>query len=252
MVLLSQRLEPGRPVDLAALPTRAALGKADAIAQLDDLHPRLEAAHERLWAGDKASVLLLLQGMDTAGKDRIIRRVCTALIPQALDVHAFGPPSAEEARYDFLRRYHTRVPAHGRVGVFNRTWYESVLVERVDRLVGPKVIEARFAHLLAFEQLLADHGTVVLKVYLHLSKEEQASRLEERREHPGKQWKHNPHDLGKHKQYDAYLEAYRDALARTSTATAPWHVVPADHKPTRDLAVAELLLAALKQATGTR
>ncbi len=249
-MLLSRRVEPGSALDLATIPTRGGLAKHEAVARLEAMRPELEYAHEGVWAGGKKAVLVLLQGMDTAGKDRVIRRVFSALVPQALEVHAFGPPTKDEARQDFLWRYHQRLPPHGKVGVFNRTWYESVLIERVDRLVTAATIEARFGHIRAFESLLADSGTTLLKVYLHVSRNEQSERLEERRKRPDKRWKHNPLDLAKHRQYDEYLAAYEDALRRTTTKEAPWHVVPADHKPTRDLAVAELVLAALKKANG--
>lgn len=245
---LSIPIAPGQAVDLARLPTRLALEKADVEDQLAKLRSRLEDAHELLWSQGQSSVLVLLQGLDSAGKDRVIRRVFTALLPQALEVHGFGPPSPDEAAHDFLWRYHQRVPAAGRVGVFNRTWYESVLIERVDHLVPATTIDLRFTHIDAFERLLADRGTHLLKVFLHVSKEEQAKRLDERRTTPGKHWKHNPDDQRKHGQYAAYMDAYQDVLRRSSTAAAPWHVVPSDHKPTRDLAVARLLLATLGSA----
>ncbi|MEA3136375.1 MAG: hypothetical protein QOC71_656 [Thermoplasmata archaeon] len=238
---------PRSRVRLARLPTAGSPGEGSKD-DLHDLKPRLAALHQRLWETGGGPVIVLLQGPDTAGKDSVIRHVFAGLIPQAMQVHAFGVPTPEEASHDFLWRYHQKLPRTGHIGVLNRTWYESVLVERVDRLAPEAVWQSRYDHINAFEAMLADSGAHLVKVMLHVSKAEQARRLKARRMTPLKAWKHNPDDLRKHRQYGAYEEAYDDLLARCSPRRARWHVVAADHKPSRDLAVARLLAGALEAA----
>lgn len=242
-------MQAGRPPRLADLPTASTLGKAQAREGLERLRPRLADLHERLWSRSAGPVLVILQGMDTSGKDSTIRAVFSGMLPQALEVQAFAVPTVEEARHDFLWRYHQRVPGTGRIGVFNRSWYEGVLIERIDKLVPKPTWRRRYDHINAFESLLTDRGVRLLKVFLHVSRAEQARRLRKRAANPSKAWKHNPDDARKHAQYDEYLAAYEDALAACSPAAAPWHIVPADDKPARNLAVAQLLAKALEDAS---
>ncbi len=245
------RIAPGATVRLADLSTSGAVSKADAQTDLEILRPVLHELHRNLWAQRQRALLVVLQGMDTSGKDSVIRQVFSGLLPQALEVHAFGVPSAEEASHDFLWRYHERVPPRGKIGIANRSWYESILVERVDRLVPPRVWRGRMNLINSFEAMLADEGIDLLKIFLRVSKAEQARRLKARHE-PGKMWKHDPHDERKHEQYKSYRSAYEDALSHCSTKVAPWYVVPADAKPARNLAVAQLLATALKEATAKK
>ena len=241
-------VQPGRPFRLADVATKGEQDKADAKDELEGMRSRLVDLHEELWQRRDRAVLVLLQGLDTAGKDSTLRVVFSGLLPQALEVSAFVVPTPEEAKHDFLWRYHGKVPPCGRLGVFNRTWYEGVLVERVDHLVAQAVWRRRYKHINAFEALLEDSGVHLLKVFLHVSKDEQEKRLRKRAETPSKAWKHNPDDQRKHAMYAEYQGAVQDALAACSTGTAPWHVVPADHKPSRNLAVANLLAATLERA----
>lgn len=237
---------PGKRIDLRRMPTRLA-GDADSARDaLAILCDRMEELQQGLFAAQKHALLVLLQGSDAAGKDSTVRRVLRHLHYEGLHAHSFREPTAEESRHDFLWRYHVRAPPHGVIGVFNRTWYESVLIERVDRLVPRREWLARYESINDFERLLVANRTHILKVFLHVSKEEQLKRLHRRRDDSSRAWKHNPHDLHKRRQWGAYRRAYEDALAKCSTKRAPWHIVPADWKPGRDVAVAELVVQALE------
>lgn len=212
---------------------------------------RLSDLQERLYAESRAgvarnAVLLVLQGMDTAGKGGIVRHVLGSVDPQGVQLQSFGAPSAEELAHDFLWRIERRLPKHGFIGVFDRSHYEDVLVGRVRELAGPEEIERRYGAIEDFEARVTASGTRIVKVMLHISREEQRERLQERLDRPDKHWKYNPRDIDDRLLWREYREAYDIALERTSTDTAPWYVVPGDRKWYARLAVQELLIAALE------
>lgn len=243
---------PRGAVDLDELPTDAAPGypgegKKDADEHRALLAPVLSELQEKLFANGRADpdaaprVLVLLQGMDTSGKGGVIRHAMGLVDPQGLHIHAFKAPSLEERSHDFLWRITNALPGAGMIGIFDRSQYEDVLVARVDQLVGPQVWEARYDQINAWEADLVDHGTVLIKCFLHVGKDEQKARLAARLESPDKYWKYNPGDLAARAKWDAYVDAYEAVLTRCNTEAAPWHVIPADKKWYRDWAVAELL-----------
>jgi PPK2 family polyphosphate:nucleotide phosphotransferase len=245
------RLAPG-PVDLAAIDPGATPGlplKRDeswARAQLPILGGHLESYQERLFAaghgGDHRSILVVLQAMDCGGKDGTIKGVIAAMNPQGVKLTAFGPPTAEERGHHFLWRIRAALPTAGLVGVFNRSHYEDVLVVRVHRLVAEDVWRHRYDEINAFEQELVDQGVTLVKIMLHISYEEQRTRLLARLDDPTKRWKFRPADLDDRSRWPQFQAAYADALTRCAGA-APWYVVPADRKWYRNWAVAHLLLA---------
>jgi len=207
---------------------------------------RLDVLQYRLAAEERRSVLLVLQAMDAAGKDGTIRSILSGMSPAGVDVESFKAPGGPETMHDYLWRVHAAVPARGRIGVFNRSHYEDVLIVRVKGFVPPKVWRRRFDHINSFEQMLVDEGTTVVKCFLHVSQDEQRRRLQERIDDPEKQWKFRAGDLDDRALWGAYQQAYEDAIRRTSTAHAPWHIVPADRNWVRNLAVAKLLLHTLE------
>ncbi|MFT4284370.1 MAG: polyphosphate kinase 2 family protein [Protaetiibacter sp.] len=224
-------------------------GKKEGERALAAGEPELDRLQELLFANtehDPRSVLLVLQAMDTAGKGGIVRHVVGAVDPQGVHIHAFKKPTAEELAHDFLWRVERELPGAGRIGVFDRSHYEDVLIGRVRKLADADEIERRYGAIVDFEERLAASGTVVVKCMLHISADEQRARLAERLDRPDKYWKFNPGDLAERALWDDYQEAYQLAIERTSTATAPWYVVPANHKWYARLAVAELLTDALR------
>jgi PPK2 family polyphosphate:nucleotide phosphotransferase len=204
-------------------------------AQLDDLQERLHAQRTR-------RVLLVLQGMDTSGKDGTVRGVFQQVDPLGLRIVPFKAPTEAERAHDFLWRVHAQVPMAGELAVFNRSQYEDVLVPRVLKQIDDDECERRYRHIREFEALLADSGTTILKCFLHISKDEQRSRLQARIDDPTKHWKFDTADLEARKQWDDYQQAYAVALGATSTEYAPWYVIPADSKNHRNVMVAELLI----------
>jgi PPK2 family polyphosphate:nucleotide phosphotransferase len=244
------RVEPGSRVDLSELPTldtSAAPGdKAATRVALRDLKDRLADLQDILYAGREHKVLLVLQGLDTSGKGGIIDHVIGAVNPIGLRITSFKAPTDQELARDYLWRVHAEVPAKGELGVFDRSHYEDVLAVRVEGLVPEAQWQRRYDHIVAFERLLADEGTTIVKVLLHLSKEEQEERLEARRARPEKRWKLNPEDLRTRERWDEYQAAFEDAIERTGTLQAPWHVVPADKKWYARWAVATVLVATLE------
>lgn len=221
-------------------------GKAD----LEAGREPLEDLQERLFAQSVAgtatgSVQLVLQAMDTAGKGGIVRHVVGAVDPQGVELASFKKPTTEELAHDFLWRIEKRLPDAGRIGVFDRSHYEDVLIGRVRSLAPAPEIERRYGAIVAFEAQAAEMGIRVVKVMLHISKDEQRSRLAERLDRPDKHWKYNPGDVDERELWDDYMEAYQVAIERTSTPIAPWHVVPADRKWYARLAVQQLLIDAL-------
>lgn len=216
---------------------------AETAERLADLQERLFARSRA--AGDQRRVLLVLQGMDTAGKGGVIKHVVGSVDPQGVQLAAFKAPTEEELAHDFLWRVRREVPGPGMIGVFDRSQYEDVLIGRVRQLAPPEEIERRYGAIADFEAELAEAGTTIVKVMLHLSPGEQKSRLAKRLERPDKHWKFNPGDIDERERWPQYQEAYQVAIERTSTDAAPWYVVPADRKWYARLAVAELLIDAL-------
>jgi PPK2 family polyphosphate:nucleotide phosphotransferase len=211
--------------------------------------PELDRLQELLFANtqhDPRSVLLVLQAMDTAGKGGILRHVVGSVDPQGVHIHSFKAPTEEELAHDFLWRVERELPEPGRIGVFDRSHYEDVLIGRVRQLADAAEIERRYGAIVDFEERIAASGTVIVKCMLHISAEEQRERLAERLERPDKYWKFNPGDIAERALWPEYQQAYQLAIERTSTESAPWYVIPADHKWYARLAVAELLTDALR------
>lgn len=202
---------------------------------------RLVDLQDRLWAEGKRAVLVVLQGIDTAGKDGVIRKVMTAFNPQGCPVTSFKVPSPEELAHDYLWRVHQHVPKKGEIGIFNRSHYEEVLVVRVHGLVPKRDWSKRYDQINAFEQMLIETGTTIVKFFLSIDRDEQRERFQARYDDPTKRWKFSMGDLEERKLWDDYQAAFEDALTRTSTDWAPWYVIPANHKWFRDLAVATIL-----------
>jgi PPK2 family polyphosphate:nucleotide phosphotransferase len=219
-------------------------------AATDDLGTHLKAVAElqkRLFAEGTRAVLLVLQAMDAGGKDGVIREVLTGLNPAGVRVTSFGVPSDTELAHDYLWRIHQHCPERGTIGVFNRSHYEDVLVVRVKQLVPAARWRKRYAHIRGFEQLLADEGTTIVKLYLNVSDEEQRRRLQDRVDSPDERWKFRTGDLEDRALWDDYMAAFQDALRKTSVEHAPWYVVPGDRKWVRNLAVARILRYHLEQ-----
>ncbi|HZZ12434.1 MAG TPA: PPK2 family polyphosphate kinase [Paraburkholderia sp.] len=210
--------------------------------RLSEIGAKLDTFQECLHAQRTRRVLLVLQGMDTSGKDGTIRAVFHEVDPLGLRIVPFKAPTPVEAAHDFLWRVHSQAPAAGELTIFNRSHYEDLLVPYVLGTLDEKAFELRCRHIRQFEALLADSGTTIIKCMLHISKDEQRSRLQARIDDPSKHWKFDVADLEARKQWDAYQTAYRDALAATSTDYAPWYMIPADSKTHRNVMVAELLL----------
>jgi PPK2 family polyphosphate:nucleotide phosphotransferase len=233
------------------------LDKDTAGSVLADDVKRLSDLQECLYADGKWALLIVLQGMDAAGKDSVVAHVMSGVNPQGCEVHSFKAPSVEELDHDFLWRTTTRLPTRGRIGIFNRSYYEDVLVVRVHpellerqkvprTLTGKHVWEERFQDIRAFERHLARSGTVVLKFFLHVSKEEQRRRFLGRLDEPAKRWKFSMNDVNERKRWDEYMAAYEDMIRATSRPGAPWYVVPADHKWFARLVVAAAVIDALE------
>lgn len=241
-------------LDLNAVDARSTPGftgdKKAGAAALAEGATELGALQERLFAdstaGGSRRVLLVLQAMDTAGKGGILRHVVGAVDPQGVQIHAFKAPTDEEKQHDFLWRVRRQLPAAGRIGVFDRSHYEDVLIHRVRGFSAPEVIEERYGLIRDFERELVDDGISVLKVMLHISRDEQKARLAERLERPDKHWKYNPGDIDERARWDDYMRAYEIAITRTDADAAPWYVVPADRKWYARLAVQHLLLDTLR------
>jgi PPK2 family polyphosphate:nucleotide phosphotransferase len=244
-------VRPGQKVDLGDYdPDDVSLvrgGKAEAREKSSALQARLSDLQELLFASHERKLLIVLQGMDTSGKDGTIRHVMAGFNPQATRVVSFGKPSQEELDHDYLWRVHRHTPRKGEVAVFNRSHYEDVLVVRVHNLVPKSVWKKRYDHIRSFEQMLSDEGTVLLKFFLHISREEQRARLQARIEDPKKRWKFQHSDLEERALWDAYQRAYEDALSKTSTDDAPWYVVPANQKWYRNYIVGSVIVGALER-----
>ena len=214
---------------------------------MQKLGERLGQLQSLLHASKSRGLLLILQGMDTAGKDGAIRRVFSHVSPLGVRAEAFGAPTELELQHDFLWRVHQKTPSLGEIVVFNRSHYEDVLVTRVKGWISKEVCTRRYAHIRAFEELLHDQGIKVIKCFLNISNEEQKRRLKERMDDPHKQWKLQPSDFEDRKLWDQFGHAYQDAIKETSTAEAPWYIIPADSKHYRDLFLTQLLIHTLEQ-----
>ncbi|MFH0879781.1 MAG: polyphosphate kinase 2 family protein [Lentisphaerota bacterium] len=208
---------------------------------------RLVELQERLYAEHRHRLLVVIQGMDTAGKDGTIRHVFEGVNPQGVRVFSFKQPTPQELDHDFLWRVHVHTPALGEIVIFNRSHYEDVLAVRVHELVPEKVWSQRFRHINDFERLLAGEGTTIVKLFLHISKDEQKERLLERLHTPDKQWKLSASDASERKLWPKYMKAYEEVLSRTSTDWAPWYVIPSDHKWYRNYAAGEIIVRTLEK-----
>jgi len=234
--------------DVDPASTSGAPGDREATeAAIPALHDEFGRLQDRLWAENRRSLLVVLQAMDSGGKDGTVRHVFGGVNPQATRVTAFKQPTPLELRHDFLWRVHQAVPAAGEIGIFNRSHYEDVLVVRVHGLVPEDEWRARYKLINAFEETVHHGGTKLVKLYLHISKDEQRRRLEERLELPDKRWKFRADDLKERALWDDYQAAYEDALNATSTEHAPWYVIPADHKWYRNWAVSRVLIETLRE-----
>ena len=247
------RVKPGRRTRLAKLDPAATYGwdKETSAPELERQLTRLADLQDRFWAEAKRAVLVVLQGIDAAGKDGTINKVMEAFNPQGCPVTSFKVPSAEELAHDYLWRVHKAVPRKGEIGIFNRSHYEDVLVVRVHDLVPRAVWSKRYEQINAFEQHLVDNGTTIVKFFLSIDREEQRERFQARYDDPTKRWKFSMGDLEERERWDDYQAAFDDALTKTSTAAAPWYVIPANRKWFRNLAVATILadtMSALKPA----
>jgi PPK2 family polyphosphate:nucleotide phosphotransferase len=240
---------PGRDIHLADFDPdfHDGLDRDQAEAETRRHCEKLDELAYRLFAEAKRAVVVVLQGIDTSGKDGTIRMLASGISPQCLDVKSFKAPSALELSHDFLWRVHAAIPAHGRIGIFNRSHYEDVVVVRVRKLVPQPVWQERYAQINAFEKLLHDGGLTFVKCFLHIGKKEQRQRLEDRLRDPKKQWKLGPDDLEDRKRWDEFQKAYDDALTLCNTDYAPWHIVPADKKWYRNLVVARLVRETLER-----
>ena len=222
------------------------LEKADEAKRLKALFDRLNQLQTMLYASKSRGFLLVLQGMDTSGKDGVIRSVFTHVSPLGVHAQAFAAPTEEERRHDFLWRIHSKLPARGEMVIFNRSHYEDVLVPQVRGWLKPAMLQKRLAHIRHFEAMLHDEGITLLKCYLHISKGEQKKRLQARIDEPDKQWKLQASDFEDRKLWPTFMRAYQQTLSATSTHLAPWYVVPADDKSDRNRLLAELLVATLE------
>ncbi len=220
--------------------------KAQARAEEKELETRLALLQEKLYAEREQSLLIVLQALDAGGKDSTIKRVFDKANPQGVRVTSFKAPTAEELAHDFLWRIHKATPAKGYIGIFNRSHYEDVLVVRVNNLVSPEIWKQRYDHINRFERLLVDSGTRILKFYLHISKDEQKERFQERLDNPEKHWKFAKGDLAVRQQWDDYMQAYEAVLTRCNTDYAPWHVVPANRKWYRNLVITRTIVETLE------
>lgn len=242
------RLDGSQPFNLAAIDPRGddSIDKEEGGRQLKELEEEFGELQELLYAAGVDALLVVLQGMDTSGKDGVIREVFSQVDPQGVHVWSFKVPTQEERQHDFLWRHQLRLPATSMFAVFNRSYYEAVLVEPVKGIVTPEVARDRYPHINDFELLLTQSNTIVAKFFLHISQKEQEERLLARQQEVEKWWKLSLGDWEERKRWDAYQTAYQEALAATATSYAPWYVVPSDRKWLRNLAVAEALVAMLR------
>ncbi len=245
------RIKPRTKLDLSRIDTRSTAGAPGDKGQTKDasavLRARVAQLQARLYAESSQSLLLVLQALDAGGKDGTIRSVFTGVNPQGVRVVSFKAPSANELAHDFLWRIHAETPGHGEITVFNRSHYEDVLIVRVHDLVPETIWRPRYQRIRAFEDLLTVANTKIVKVMLHISKEEQRERLQERVDDPAKRWKFNADDLAERQYWDDYQAAFTEAITKTTTHACPWYVVPGDRNWYRDWAVLTILVDALER-----
>jgi PPK2 family polyphosphate:nucleotide phosphotransferase len=214
--------------------------------KLDKAIQRLDELQELLYAEKRRALLIVLQGMDAAGKDGTIRHVMSGVSPQGCSVHSFKAPNSQELAHDFLWRIHKAVPEKGMIGIFNRSHYEDVLVVRVHHLVPKDVWKARYGEINCFERNLSENNVKLLKFFLHISREEQEKRFRERLHDPRKKWKFSKADAAERKRWDDYVTAYEAAISHCSTEYAPWFIIPSDHKWFRNLAISRIIVETLE------
>ncbi|MBN1154159.1 polyphosphate kinase 2 family protein [candidate division KSB1 bacterium] len=245
------RLKPGDPINLKKIDANDAADwsgkKQEAKDEVKQLNARLDELQEIFYAQGKHKLLIVLQGMDTSGKDGTIRKVFDNVNPQGVRVANFKSPTQKELSHDFLWRVHHEVPEKGMITIFNRSHYEDVLIVRVHDMVSKDIWGKRYELINEFEKLLYSEGTTILKFYLHIDKIEQKKRLQSRVDKPEKHWKFNPADLKERKHWDEYIKAYEDALMKTSTDYAPWYIVPANRKWYRNLVISKILVNKLEE-----
>jgi PPK2 family polyphosphate:nucleotide phosphotransferase len=245
------RVQPGSVVRLAELDpsdkSEFPDGKDEGRERLQELNEELEALQELLYAEQEHKVLIVLQAMDTGGKDGTIRHVFEGVNPQGVRVASFKKPTPEELSHDYLWRVHKHTPGEGEIVIFNRSHYEDVLVVRVHNLVPKEVWSKRYDHINNFERILAEEGTTIAKFYLHIDLAEQKERFQARIDEPRKRWKFNPGDLEERKLWPEYMQAYEEAIQRTSTPWAPWYIVPANRKWYRNLVIGTIIVETLKK-----
>lgn len=238
------RIPVGEAADVESRPCEDTLlcqDKEEAARLLASLKKEIAERQERLFAEKKNKLLIVLQGMDAAGKDGTIRHVFSGIDPQGVQVATFSKPTESELAHDYLWRVHYRVPSLGEIGIFNRSHYEDVLAVRVRNLKPKEVWSKRFEHIKAFEKMLTDEGMTIIKLFLNISPGEQRTRLMRRRDTPAKQWKLIPQDVEDRKLWPRYMVAYNEAIERTNTPEAPWYVIPANKKWYRNVAVASIV-----------
>jgi PPK2 family polyphosphate:nucleotide phosphotransferase len=233
------RIDPSFP-DMAE-------AKDEIAAQTEKNRERIGELQNRIYAERRHSVLIVLQGLDAAGKDGVVKHTLSAVNPLSCTATAFKVPTPEEAAHDFLWRHHKAAPARGWISIHNRSHYEAVLVERVHSLVPKKVWSKRYEDINDFERLLHRNGTTVIKLFLHMSKEEQLARFKDRLDDPQKRWKISEADYEERKFWDDYIEAYEEALTKTSSKRAPWYVVPSDHKHVRNFLASQIVADTLDE-----
>lgn len=242
--------KPGSKVNLEEIPTRVEqdeFDKSSAVEKIESNAEEMADLARCLFAENRRAILLVLQGLDTAGKDGTIRAVMRGMNPRSCQVVSFKAPSEEEADHDFLWRVHKAVPRKGNIGIFNRSHYEDVLVVRVQELVPAEIWKGRFELINDFENILTQCGTIIIKCFLHISKDEQRQRLQARIDEPESRWKFNPDDLEQRKHWSDYQTAYREALTKCNTKHAPWYVIPSDRKWYRNLIVSNLMLETMRE-----
>jgi PPK2 family polyphosphate:nucleotide phosphotransferase len=244
------KVDPKKGISLSAIKTDIpgkAKDKASAKKQLEKMVEKLHALQESLYAEHKQSLLVIVQAMDTGGKDGTIQAVFTGVDPAGVQVTSFKAPSAEELSHDFLWRVHKAVPQKGLIGVWNRSHYEDVLIVRVHDIIDKKTCEQRYEDINAFEMLLSNNRVKILKFFLHISKDEQKRRLQSRLNDPGKYWKFSTGDLAERELWDKYQHTYESAINACSTKWAPWYIVPADFKWHRNIVIAQKVIETLEE-----
>jgi PPK2 family polyphosphate:nucleotide phosphotransferase len=245
-------VKPGSKVDLAKIDADESVlfkqkDKDDSLKAFDKLRDELQDLQKVLYAQNKHRVLLVLQAMDTGGKDGCVKHVFSRIDPQGIHVRSFKKPTEEELARDFLWRVHEKVPRNGEMVIFNRSHYEDVIAVKVKKLLPDKIWKQRYQHIVDFERMLAEEGTTVVKIYLHISKDEQKRRIVSRLENPDKHWKFHPDDLKDRALWNNFMHTYEDLISKTSTEHAPWYVVPANRKWYRNLCVARIMVDTLKK-----